>query len=114
MLYIVSNETETRVRRFSVAKKVRKQVYVEERQERRLRRIAESRGISQAEIIRNALERETAGASPSLGVDPLAWEQVLTFMRALHRAGRKKKVSRSWKREDLYKDRMDRHGGRSD
>ena len=32
-----------------MAKKVRKQIYIEERQERKLRRIAESRGISQAE-----------------------------------------------------------------
>jgi hypothetical protein len=97
-----------------MAKKVRKQIYIEEQQERKLRRIAESRGISQAEIIRNALERETAGASPSFGIDPLAWEQVLTILRALHRAGRKKKVPRSWKREELYKERVDRHGGRPD
>lgn len=97
-----------------MAKKVRKQIYIEERQERKLRRIAESRGISQAEIIRGAIEHEAAGSSPGVGADPSAWQQALNFMLALHREGRTKKAPRSWNREDLYKERVDRHGGRPD
>jgi predicted DNA-binding protein len=38
---------------------VRKQIYIKEHQQEKLHKIAEQRGISEAEVIRQAIERET-------------------------------------------------------
>ena len=40
---------------------VRKQIYIQKRQEALLKRLSQARGLSQAEIIRQAIEREVAG-----------------------------------------------------
>ncbi len=43
---------------------VRKQIYIEERHERLLKRISKARGVSEAELIRRAIEREAVGGKP--------------------------------------------------
>ena len=45
---------------------VRKQIYIQERQGQLLRRISKARGVSEAELIRQAIERETIGTKPLL------------------------------------------------
>ena len=51
-----------------MAEMVRKQIYIEERHERLLKRISKARGVSEAELIRQAIERETIGGkAPSSG-----------------------------------------------
>jgi len=41
---------------------VRKQVYIHQRQEATLKRLARQRGLSEAEIIRQAIDREAAAS----------------------------------------------------
>lgn len=43
---------------------VRKQIYIHERHQLLLERLAQARGVSQAEVIRQAIEREVAGKLP--------------------------------------------------
>jgi hypothetical protein len=42
---------------------VRKQFYIQKRQDVLLKRLSEARGLSEAEIIRQAIEREAAGST---------------------------------------------------
>jgi len=42
---------------------VRKQIYINRRQQALLKRLSEQRGISEAEIIRQAIDREAANAA---------------------------------------------------
>ena len=90
---------------------VRKQIYLEERQEARLKRIARGRGVSEAEVIRQAIDRHVTGVSVATGGgDPTVWESALRFMRSLAARPRKGRPGRTWKREDAYAERLSRHG----
>ena len=91
---------------------VRKQIYLEERQEARLKRIARARGISEAEVIRQAIDRHIrAGSVAAGGGDPAAWEHALRFMRSLTVRSRKAGgLGRRWTREDAYAERLSPHG----
>lgn len=44
-----------------MARMVHKQIYIQERQGQLLRRISKARGVSEAEVIRQAIEREAIG-----------------------------------------------------
>lgn len=94
-------------------RKVRKQIYIEERQDRQLRRIAETRGVSQAHLIRRAIDQESAAASQSLVVDPAAWQEALEFIKSLHRSATGR-APRRWTRDELYADRLERNDDRAD
>ena len=90
---------------------VRKQIYLEERQEARLKRLAKARGISEAEVIRQAIDRQVGRVSVKAGGgDPAAWESALRLMRSLAARARKGGQGRDWKREDAYAARLSRHG----
>ena len=89
---------------------VRKQIYLEERQQARLKRVARARGISDAEVIRQAIDRHVRGGSPAAGGDATAWKNALRFMRSLTARARKGGKGRDWKREDAYAERLSRHG----
>ena len=94
---------------------VRKQIYLEERQEARLKRIARARGISEAEVIRQAIDRQVRGVSVDTGGgDPTVWESALRFMRSLAARPRRRRQGRGWTREDAYADRLSRHGRHPD
>ena len=88
---------------------VRKQVYLEKKQDRLLKRLAEARGVSEAEVVRRAIEREadTPGKQPAPG-DPEAIEAVIRY--ALKRRG-SAGPSRPhvWRREDAYEERESRY-----
>jgi len=65
-----------------IAEMVRKQIYIEERHERLLKRISKARGINEAELIRQAIERETIGRKPLLPApDQTAWDEILSFVK---------------------------------
>ena len=86
----------------------RKQIYIEPRQEALLKRLAQRRGISEAELIREAIDRQVGGgATHTLPPDPRAWEEALEFMRRLQAQGADQ--GRAWKREDLYEERVGRY-----
>jgi hypothetical protein len=65
----------------TMAEMVRKQVYIEERHERLLKRISKARGVSEAQLIRQAIERETVGEKPLLSPDQWAWDKILRFAK---------------------------------
>ncbi|MCL6642896.1 MAG: hypothetical protein K6T71_06195 [Candidatus Bipolaricaulota bacterium] len=80
---------------------IRKQIYIERRHEDQLKRLAQRLGCSEAELIRQALDRSLGSVSilPDLEV----WERERAFIRRLIAqgplAGR-----RRWTRDELYED----------
>jgi len=88
---------------------IRKQVYIEERHDRLLKRRAKQRGVTEAEILREALDRAEIGGSRGGYVDnPAAGRKALAFMRSLASRDRKGPAGRNWTRESLYEDRVGR------
>jgi hypothetical protein len=88
---------------------VRKQIYIGKRHEARLKRIAARRGQSEAEVIREALDRQLAGwAEPIPGDAEAGW----ALLSAAWRSRRRAKPGRAYRfrREDAYADRLVRFG----
>ncbi len=81
---------------------VRKQVYIEPKQEISLKRMAQITGMTEAEIIRRALESHLK----EIGMFKKhhdAWKKEVKFIKKLMR--KRKKINppkQRWKREDLY------------
>ena len=76
-----------------MAQMIRKQVYLEPRQDRVLKRQSRRRGVTEAEIIREALDRAAGGGpSPRVhgGHDPEAPRRAVAFMRALAKRSTKR------------------------
>lgn len=92
-----------------MARMVRKQIYIQKRQQDLLKKLSDSRGTSEAEVIRNALDRELQRGAGQTRPDPRSWEQAYQFMLALHEQGPLEKQSRDWVREDLYEERLSRY-----
>lgn len=91
-----------------MADMVRKQIYIEDRQERLLKRISKTRGVSEAELIRQAIDRETIGGGVfPFEPDQTAWDEILRFVenrKSLRRSGRPYR----WNRLDAYSEREKR------
>lgn len=88
---------------------LRKQIYIEKRQQAVLRRLAKKRGVSEAELIRQAIEREALlSATRSVTHDRSALEDFLRF--GLSRQATKDTVTRAWTRDELYDERLSRYG----
>lgn len=93
---------------------IRKQIYLGKRQDLLLKRLSKARGISEAELIRRALDREFNQAEPRRSPrDPQAWARARRVMLALQAQGPLLDHPRRWRREDLYEERLNRHGTRS-
>jgi hypothetical protein len=88
-----------------VSDMVRKQIYLHKRHQLLLDQLARARGVSQAEIIRRAIEREAAGEAPRpTPPDRAAWDMLLAAVaarKALGCAG----TAYQWRREDAYQER---------
>ncbi len=96
-----------------MAQMIRKQIYIPKHQEARLKRLAKARGVSEAEIIRQAIDQQlSGGASHSFRPDPRAWEQAYQFMLSLQAKGPLPNRRRKWTREELYEERLSRYGRR--
>jgi hypothetical protein len=91
----------------TMAEMVRKQIYIQERHERLLKRISKARGVSEAELIRQAIERETVGEKPVLTPDQDAWDKILCFAKS-RKALRPSVRSYRWNRLDAYEEREKR------
>lgn len=90
---------------------IRKQIYLGKRQELLLKRLSKARGISEAELIRQALDRElNQGAARRQARDPRAWARARRVMLTLQAQGPLPARPRRWKRDDLYEERLNRHG----
>ena len=80
--------------------KVRKQIYIEPYQETILKRLANETGVSEAEIIRQAIDHQ-AQLLQYPAQDLTVWKEEKLFIEQLIAQG---EVSggRAWQREDLY------------
>lgn len=84
---------------------VRKQIYIHKRQQVLLDQLARARGVSQAEVIRRAIEREFSGdAPPATPPDRAAWDELLATLADRRRFGAAGAPYR-WNREDAYQER---------
>ena len=89
--------------------KIRKQIYLEKRQDRQLKRLAEARGVSEAAVIRELIDAQAAGGATSpLPPDRAAWEAILQFARQRSQS-RVTGEPYKWNREELYEERMKRY-----
>ena len=87
---------------------VRKQFYIHKRQDALLKRLSLARGLSEAEIIRQAIEREVAGVSVQpIATDRSAWQELVAFLDARQEAARCSQPYQ-WNREEIYTEREDR------
>lgn len=97
----------------TMAQMIRKQIYIRSQQQKLLARLAESLGVSEAEIIRQAIDDKLIGQGRGAkSVVPDQWQalnDVLMFARKLHSQGEIPKRRRSWTRENLYEERINRH-----
>ncbi len=83
-----------------MAEMIRKQVYIEQRQERLLKERARKYRVTEAELIRRAIDRGLE-RSASRAPDPEAWKRVEAFI-ARHRRKKVTHRDRGWTRADLY------------
>jgi hypothetical protein len=90
---------------------VRKQIYISRRQPAMIKRLAEARGLSEAEVIRQAIDREASHATtPQSGRgSQAAWEGAYAVMLyLLSDAGKFTEPIRR-NREDVYAERPGRY-----
>ncbi len=83
-----------------MATKVRKQVYIEARQDELLKRLASETGLTEAEIIRQCIDRhspELRQARRSLA----AWRAEMEYLRRRQASG-PLPGGRTWRRDDAY------------
>ena len=92
-----------------MAQMVRKQIYIQKSQEERLKKVAEARRVSEAEIIRRALELELDRAGYRMAYDTEAWQRVLDFVAEMDKRPPMPQSPRDWTRDDLYEERMKRY-----
>ena len=90
---------------------VRKQIYIYKRQDTFLKKQAQMRQASEAELIREAIEHAIHGnaAIRPFRRDPEAWDKAQRFMLARRARAATATSAYRWKREDAYADRLSRH-----
>ncbi len=91
-----------------MSRMIRKQIYIESRQQAALKQQARTLGTTEAEVIRQAIDRQMTVVR--LGARDLrAWEREKAFV---HKRMAKGSISggRRWKREDAYEERLMRYG----
>jgi len=83
-----------------MAKMLRKQVYIEPRQEILLKQLVRETGMTEAELIRQAIDRQMKVIRfPRQNLR--AWQEERAFIARLIQQG-PAPGGRSWRREDLY------------
>jgi hypothetical protein len=93
---------------------IRKQIYIQRRQQAILRRQARALRVSEAALIRQALDRQARSGSQVSEPDPDAWEQAHRFMLAMMARGPLRARRRRWTRDELYDDRVGHNARRAD
>jgi hypothetical protein len=97
-----------------MARMIRKQVYIQERQQAVLRRTARKQGVSEASVIRQAIDGQLDGEQTRFAPpDEEAWRKVLASMLGARRSKRSRLRARNWKRDDLYEERLSRYDRRT-
>lgn len=93
-----------------VARMIRKQVYIEARQDRLLKRRAKQLGVTEAELIRESigsLERRPVSELRPRRLEALSESE--RYIR-VHRRSKVPQTGRGWTREELYEERLARYG----
>jgi hypothetical protein len=89
---------------------IRKQIYIAKSQQALLARLAKAWGVSEAEVIRQAIEREAiSGLAQRLQADAPALEELIQAALQRRAVGITGDPLR-WRREDAYAERLDRYG----
>ena len=89
---------------------IRKQIYIGRSQQALLARLAKAWDVSEAEVIRQAIEREaTGGLAQRLRPDATALEELIQAALQRREAGITGQPLH-WRREDAYAERLDRYG----
>jgi hypothetical protein len=91
-----------------MAQMIRKQIYIEPVQDGNLKKQAKMLGITEAEVIRRAIDSQMSFLTPGLR-DLTAWEREKAFI-AERKAGKPLPGGRKFRREEVYEDRLDRYG----
>jgi hypothetical protein len=91
-----------------MAQMIRKQIYIEPLQDVNLKKQAKTLGITEAEVIRRAIDSQMSFLVPGLR-DRSAWEREKAFI-AQRMAGKPLPGGRKFRREEAYEDRLKRYG----
>ncbi len=87
---------------------VRKQIYLPRRQNLLLKRLAKQRGVSEAEVIRQALQREVEVVPSAVRSGAVAWDEVVRFVEARKASLAGEGEPIHWNRQELYEERENR------
>ena len=91
-----------------MAQMIRKQVYIEPLQDAILKKRARMLGITEAEVMRRAIDGQTAFLRPGIR-DLEAWEREKVFI-AKRMADGSLPGGRTYRREEAYEERLERYG----
>jgi hypothetical protein len=87
----------------------RKQLYLPKRLNQFLKRAARQRGISESEVMRQALEREAEFSLPVVRNSRQALDEIIAFARSLRNLPELMQGEPlRWKRQELYAERENR------
>lgn len=89
-----------------MSRMVRKQIYIEPHQEEILKRRAKELGVTEAALIRQAID-QIAYAQATLSRKLKAWEEAKALMQERARMD-VPQTGRSWTRDELYEERLER------
>jgi hypothetical protein len=86
---------------YVVTEMIRKQVYIAPQHERLLKERARRYGVTEAELIRRALDRGLSPEAPTT-TDPEAWKAIRRYIERHRRPVNTKARKRRWTRDSLY------------
>lgn len=86
---------------------VRKQIYIQKRQDRLIKQLAQAHGISEAELIRQAIEHELSGSSQPVMNSGSTMDDFAKLALSKRALGVKIKPYR-WNREEIHNEREGR------
>ena len=94
----------------AVTQMIRKQIYIARRQQLLLTQLTKARGLSESEVIRQAIEHEAVGGyAQETEPDTSSLDRLIEF--ALNRRELDNyDEPLQWSREDAYSERLDRYG----
>jgi len=94
-----------------MATMIRKQVYLKPQQDVQIKQLAQERGITEAEIIRKAVDLLLAEIRRQQRAQ-VAWNEARALMeaRAEYAVSSDLDAERAWTRDDLYADRLEWDG----
>jgi Ribbon-helix-helix protein, copG family len=88
---------------------VRKQIYLEKRQQKALKQRARATGMSESEIVRQAVDRELYGNDVPTRPDPDVFEEIRHFILDLEQRKPIEGEPYRFNRDELYEDRLNRY-----